>query len=148
MEQQGDDTLLKSFIELGEHCPKFLRPHLDQVIELMLKVMGTAGVEDAWKQLALEMVVTVAENGGWERGMEEEGRDGGGREGGGREGGRREGQGREGGGRGKRLREEEGREGQGRTEISKIGKEERGRERTMLDSTRKGTHRRIGRNDS
>ena len=64
---QTDDALLKAFIELGDHCPKFLRSQLDQVVEFMLKVMGTKEVDDSWKQLSLEMVVTIAENGehGW-----------------------------------------------------------------------------------
>ena len=40
MEGQEDDSLLKAFIDLGEQCPKFLRPQLDATIELMLKVLG------------------------------------------------------------------------------------------------------------
>lgn len=59
---QDDDALLKAFIDVGDHCPKFLRAQLEQVIELMLKVMVTEGIEDSWKQLSLEMLVTVAEN--------------------------------------------------------------------------------------
>lgn len=31
IERCDDDTLLKSLIELGESCPKLLRPQLDQV---------------------------------------------------------------------------------------------------------------------
>ena len=38
MEMQEDDALLKVFIELGDHCPKFLRTQLNDVVELMLKV--------------------------------------------------------------------------------------------------------------
>ena len=38
VEQQEDDALLKAFIDLGDHCPKFLRSQLDNVVELMLKV--------------------------------------------------------------------------------------------------------------
>jgi hypothetical protein len=32
IERCDDDALLKSLIELGESCPKLLRPQLDQVI--------------------------------------------------------------------------------------------------------------------
>jgi len=33
-----DDSLLKTFIDMGEHCPKFLRPQLEQIIKLTLQV--------------------------------------------------------------------------------------------------------------
>lgn len=35
---QDDDCLLKTFIDLGDHCPKFLRSQLENIIELSLKV--------------------------------------------------------------------------------------------------------------
>ena len=38
IEHQEDDGLLKALIELGDHCPKYLRSQLEHVIELMLKV--------------------------------------------------------------------------------------------------------------
>ncbi len=38
---QEDDSLLKAFIDFGDHCPKFLRPQLENVIELSLKVHRT-----------------------------------------------------------------------------------------------------------
>ncbi|CAI8000480.1 Importin-5 [Geodia barretti] len=41
VEGQEDDSLLKAFIDLGEQCPKFMRPQLDATIELMLK--GVSG---------------------------------------------------------------------------------------------------------
>lgn len=62
LELQEDDSLLKAMIELAERCPKLLRSQLDNIVELMLKVMGTTGVEDSWKQLSLEVIVTLAEN--------------------------------------------------------------------------------------
>jgi hypothetical protein len=78
--QQDEECLVKVFIDLGDHCPKFLRPHLEKIIELSLGVcsdglcsilffhspsmqmMATKELEDSWKQLALELVVTIAEN--------------------------------------------------------------------------------------
>ena len=84
---QDSNTMMKAFIDLADHCPKFLRSQIENVVELMLKVrlskrvrrekwgrererdlsaisqvMMTEGVEDSWKQLSLEMVVTIAEN--------------------------------------------------------------------------------------
>ncbi len=38
MQQVDDDSVLKSFIDLCESSPKFLRPHIGGVIELCLKV--------------------------------------------------------------------------------------------------------------
>ncbi len=38
IEAQENEALLKSFIELGDHCPKFLRSQLENILELMLKV--------------------------------------------------------------------------------------------------------------
>lgn len=35
---QDDDSLLKSFIELEENCPKMLRPRLEDVLSLALEV--------------------------------------------------------------------------------------------------------------
>jgi hypothetical protein len=62
VEGQEDDSLLKAFIDLGEQCPKFLRPQLDATIELMLKIMALTDLEDSWRQLALEVLVTTSEN--------------------------------------------------------------------------------------
>eukprot|EP00731_Ephydatia_muelleri_P030232 Em0021g755a len=62
LELHSDESLLKSFIDLSEHCPKFLRSQLDTIVDLMLKMMSTVEAEDLWKQLSLEVIVTVAEN--------------------------------------------------------------------------------------
>lgn len=39
-----DETLLKCLIELAESCPKFLRPQLDNVCEVSMKVSCSLGV--------------------------------------------------------------------------------------------------------
>ena len=82
---QDSNTMMKAFIDLADHCPKFLRSQIENVVELMLKVrlskrvrrekwgrererdlsaisqvMVKDGVEDSWKQLSLKMVVTIA----------------------------------------------------------------------------------------
>jgi hypothetical protein len=38
IEKQEDDTLLKCLIDISESAPKFLRPQLDQILNLCMKV--------------------------------------------------------------------------------------------------------------
>ena len=35
---QDDDSVLKSLIDLAENCPKYLRPQLETVVNLCMKV--------------------------------------------------------------------------------------------------------------
>ncbi|CAL1533984.1 unnamed protein product [Lymnaea stagnalis] len=58
---QEDDSLLKCLIELSENVPKFLRSQLETVIELCLRVVSDANLDDTWRQLALEVIVTMSE---------------------------------------------------------------------------------------
>ncbi|XP_035828503.1 importin-5 [Aplysia californica] len=58
---QEDDTLLKCLIELSENVPKFLRSHLESIIELCLRVVSDTNLEDTWRQLGLEVIVTMSE---------------------------------------------------------------------------------------
>lgn len=63
IEQQEDDlSLIKALIDLTELCPTFLRPQLEVIFELCLKVLGSADVEDAMRHLALEVMVSLSEN--------------------------------------------------------------------------------------
>ena len=41
---QDSDAIMKSFIDLADHCPKFLRSQIENIIELMLKVRGVARI--------------------------------------------------------------------------------------------------------
>jgi hypothetical protein len=59
--QTDDDTLLKCLIDLAESTPKFLRHQLDLVFNLCLKVLSDTNMSDQWRQLALEVVVTMSE---------------------------------------------------------------------------------------
>lgn len=43
LELHSDESLLKSFIDLSEHCPKFLRNQLDTIVDLMLNVRVCGG---------------------------------------------------------------------------------------------------------
>ncbi|CAA9994529.1 unnamed protein product [Nesidiocoris tenuis] len=62
VEKGDDDTLLKCLIELAENAPKFLRPQLDIILQLFLKVISSNDMENSWKQLALETIVTLSES--------------------------------------------------------------------------------------
>jgi len=59
---EDDDSPLKSFVELAERIPKFLRPGLDQLIEFALRIIGNTNFADNWRQLVLELVVTICES--------------------------------------------------------------------------------------
>ncbi|GFR78745.1 importin-5 [Elysia marginata] len=58
---QEDDSLLKCLIELSENVPKFLRSQLEHVFELCLEVVSESNIDDTWRQLALEVIVTMSE---------------------------------------------------------------------------------------
>lgn len=62
IEAADDQSLLKMFIELAELCPKFLRPQLNVIFELCIKVFSTPDVEDSWRHLVLEVVVSLSES--------------------------------------------------------------------------------------
>lgn len=62
VEAEEDDTLLKLLIELAENCPKFLRCNLENIFEMCIKVYGDDSVDDSWRHLALEVMVSLAEN--------------------------------------------------------------------------------------
>ena len=61
VEKQDDDACLKSLIDIAESMPKFLRPQLEQIFGLCLKMMSNADLEENWRHLALEIVVTTSE---------------------------------------------------------------------------------------
>lgn len=59
---EEDQTLLKLLIELAENCPKFLRPQIEFIFDMCIKVFANTDVEDPWRHLALEVIVSFAEN--------------------------------------------------------------------------------------
>ncbi|GLV41396.1 Karyopherin beta 3 [Carabus blaptoides fortunei] len=61
IDKQDDDGLLKVLIDLAETTPKFLRPQLQQIFELCMKVFSDAEQMDGWRHMALEVMVTLAE---------------------------------------------------------------------------------------
>ncbi|XP_011878216.1 PREDICTED: importin-5 [Vollenhovia emeryi] len=61
IEKQDDDALLKVLIDLAETTPKFLRGQLDNVMQMCMNVFSNEEMLDSWRQLALEVLVTLAE---------------------------------------------------------------------------------------
>ncbi|XP_067014129.1 importin-5 [Anabrus simplex] len=61
IEKQSDDSLLKCLIDLSESAPKFLRPQLENILELCMKVLSNDDLPDSWRHLGLEVIVTLAE---------------------------------------------------------------------------------------
>lgn len=59
--EQEDDSLLKVLIDLAESTPKFLRPQLESIMEMCMKIFSDEKMADSWRQLALEVLVTLAE---------------------------------------------------------------------------------------
>ncbi|XP_076804847.1 importin-5-like [Clavelina lepadiformis] len=55
------DNVLKSLVELCEEAPKVIRPHIENVLTMCLKVVGDADREDSIRQIALEAIVTLSE---------------------------------------------------------------------------------------
>ncbi len=67
-----DDSLLKTFIDLGEHCPKFLRPQLEEIIKLSLQVWwewsgrcGGSGQADVGLGSSVGRVKVISRGRGW-----------------------------------------------------------------------------------
>ncbi|XP_056644461.1 importin-5 [Diorhabda sublineata] len=61
IQQQDDDSLLKVLIDLAENVPKYLRPQLLPIYEMCMKIFSDSRAMDSWRQLALEVMVTLAE---------------------------------------------------------------------------------------
>jgi importin-5 len=62
IKQQDDQTLIKLLIDMAENVPKFLRPQLESIFEVCISVFNSPDVEDSWRHLALEVMVSLAEN--------------------------------------------------------------------------------------
>ncbi|XP_046806157.1 importin-5 isoform X2 [Lucilia cuprina] len=62
IEAQDDQSLVKLLIDMTETCPKFLRPQLEVIFEICMKVFSSQDIEDSWRHLVLEVMVSLAEN--------------------------------------------------------------------------------------
>ncbi|XP_076436016.1 importin-5-like isoform X1 [Babylonia areolata] len=61
IQTQDDDSVLKCLIEVAENIPKFLRPALESIFDMCLKLIPNTDLEDSWRQLGLEVIVTMSE---------------------------------------------------------------------------------------
>lgn len=62
IDEQDDQTLIKLLIDMAESVPRFLRPQLEPIFEMCMKVFSSPDVEDSWRHLALEVMVSLSEN--------------------------------------------------------------------------------------
>ncbi|XP_061655905.1 importin-5 [Phyllopteryx taeniolatus] len=58
---QGDDSVLKSLVEIADTAPKYLRPNLEATLQLCLKLCADTNLPNMHRQLALEVIVTLSE---------------------------------------------------------------------------------------
>uniref|UniRef100_A0AAY5KL98 TOG domain-containing protein n=1 Tax=Esox lucius TaxID=8010 RepID=A0AAY5KL98_ESOLU len=58
---QGDDSVLKSLVEIADTAPKYLRPNLEATLQLSLKLCADTNLTNMQRQLALEVIVTLSE---------------------------------------------------------------------------------------
>lgn len=61
VQEESDDGVLKNFVDLVDLAPKMVKAHLQPTIELMLKIISNKDLQDSWRHLALEAIVTLAE---------------------------------------------------------------------------------------
>ncbi|XP_054167473.1 importin-5-like [Oppia nitens] len=62
IDNESDDSTLKSFIDISEKCPQILRSQYEPLTELCLKTLSNTEKSDSWRHLALEIIITFAEN--------------------------------------------------------------------------------------
>eukprot|EP00794_Sanderia_malayensis_P010931 gene10931-12092_t len=62
VKNEDDDAVLKGFVELADTGPKAIKPHLIDSINLMLMIVSNVQLENSWRQLALEAIVTLSES--------------------------------------------------------------------------------------
>ena len=61
IQQLDDDALLKCLIDMCESAPKFLRPQLQNILQMCMKVFSNEDITSSWRHLALEVIVTLSE---------------------------------------------------------------------------------------
>lgn len=57
-----DDTFLKALVDIADSAYKYLRPCLSNTLDLCYKILQNADLADPQRHLALEVIVTLAEN--------------------------------------------------------------------------------------
>lgn len=59
--QDVDITVLESVIEISENCPKIMRPHLVELLDVVLAYLQDGNTLESRRVLCLEVVVTLCE---------------------------------------------------------------------------------------
>ncbi|OAF67806.1 Importin subunit beta-3 [Intoshia linei] len=59
---KDDIDLIKSIIEIAEHCPKYFINHIQPIIELSLTILDDPHVDEEWRSLSLELIITTCES--------------------------------------------------------------------------------------
>jgi hypothetical protein len=62
VQEASDDSILQALVDLCTECPTYIRPHFDTVICLCVKMAESEGVDESWRHLSIEVIVSVAEN--------------------------------------------------------------------------------------
>lgn len=62
IKEEEDQTLIKLLIDMAENVPKFLRPQLENIFEMCINAFRSEDVDDSWRHLALEVMVSLSEN--------------------------------------------------------------------------------------
>ena len=56
------EDILRTFQDLAEKTPNFLRPQFDNLVQLCMKITTDANVEESRRHLALEIIISMAES--------------------------------------------------------------------------------------
>ncbi|KAH9376489.1 hypothetical protein HPB48_006574 [Haemaphysalis longicornis] len=62
LERPCEERLLACFVELAGRCPELLKPHLDDLVDLCLQVIGDRAAPDIWRHQCMETVVALSES--------------------------------------------------------------------------------------
>ncbi|CAL1597860.1 unnamed protein product [Knipowitschia caucasica] len=57
---QGDDSVLKSLVEIADTAPKYLQPNLEATLQLCLKLCADTNLSNMQRQLSLEVIVALS----------------------------------------------------------------------------------------
>ena len=60
-DEDSAQKALTGFVDMASSAPSFVRPHIELLINAMVQIVNKKELEDSTRQLALEMLVTIAE---------------------------------------------------------------------------------------
>lgn len=62
LQRPCEERLLACFVELAGGCPELLKPHLDDLVDLCLRVIGERAAPAIWRHQCMETVVALSES--------------------------------------------------------------------------------------